>query len=162
MRKLLAGAFAVMPAWAALMQIHESQASPHTWALYPLVLVWAADTFAYLSGKRWGTTKLAPTISPGKTIAGVYGALAGSALVAVIGGWLLQVRGVTLFALVILGLIAVALSIVGDLFESLIKRHAGVKDSGAMFPGHGGVFDRLDGVFAALPVFTLGKALLGL
>jgi len=161
-RKVVAGAFAVIPAWAALMQIHEQQPSPHTWALYSLIIIWAADTFAYLSGKRWGTTKLAPTISPGKTMAGVYGALAGSALIAVIGGWLLQVRGVTLFALVILGMIAVALSIVGDLFESLIKRHAGVKDSGALFPGHGGVFDRLDGVFAALPAFALGKALLGL
>jgi phosphatidate cytidylyltransferase len=161
-RKLLAGLFAVVPAWAALMGIHESQAAPHGWALYPLMVVWAADTFAYLAGKRWGKTKLAPTISPGKTIAGVYGALAGSALIAVAGGWFLQVRGVALFALVVLGMIAVALSIVGDLFESLIKRHAGVKDSGAMFPGHGGVFDRLDGVFAALPVFALGKALLGL
>jgi len=160
--KLVAGALAVPPAWAALMQIHSSQHAPHTWALYALVLVWGADTFAYLTGRRWGKTRLAPTISPGKTIAGVYGALAGSALVAITGGWLLQVRDARLVPLVVLGLIAVALSIVGDLFESLIKRHAGVKDSGAMFPGHGGVFDRLDGAFAALPLFALGKALLGL
>jgi len=83
-------------------------------------------------------------------------------LIAVIGGWLLDVRGLTLVALVALALISVALSIVGDLFESLIKRHANVKDSGALFPGHGGVFDRLDGVFAALPIFALGKVALGL
>ena len=160
--KLLGGALAVLPAWIALMQIHDDQASPHTWALYSLVLVWAADTFAFLSGSRWGRTKLAPKISPGKTIAGVYGALAGSALIAVIGGWLLNVRGPLLAALVLVAMLSVAFSIVGDLFESLIKRHANVKDSGALFPGHGGVFDRLDSVFAALPVFALGKFLLGL
>lgn len=160
--KLIGGGLAVMPAWAALMEMHGSQPAPHSWALYPLALVWAADTFAYLAGSRWGTTKLAPKISPGKTIAGVYGALAGSAAIATAGGWLLNVRDLTLLPLLVLGLLTVAFSIVGDLFESLIKRHAGVKDSGAMFPGHGGVFDRLDGAFAALPIFALGKAILGL
>jgi len=160
--KVLAGLLAVLPAWAALMEIHGKQPSPHTWALYSLMLVWAADTFAYLAGSRWGTTKLAAKISPGKTIAGVYGALVGSGLIAIIGGWLLNVRDVALIPLVALGMFAVAFSIVGDLFESLVKRHAGVKDSGAMFPGHGGVFDRLDGVFAALPIFAIGKAALGL
>ena len=160
--KLIAGALAILPAWTAMMKLHLSQPDLHTWALYALALIWAADSFAYFAGSRWGTTKLAPQISPGKTMEGVYGALAGSALIAVIGGWLLNVRGVALFALVIAGLVAVLFSIVGDLFESLIKRHANVKDSGAMFPGHGGVFDRLDGVFAALPVFVLGKVALGL
>jgi phosphatidate cytidylyltransferase len=160
--KLLAGAMAVLPAWTAMMQLHLSQPEVHSWALYALALVWVADTFAYFAGSRWGTTKLAPQISPGKTMEGVYGALAGSAVIAVVGGWLLHVRGVALLALVAAGLIAVLFSIVGDLFESLIKRHANVKDSGAMFPGHGGVFDRLDGVFAALPVFVLGKVALGL
>ena len=71
-------------------------------------------------------------------------------------------RGIQLVAIVVLALISVLFSVVGDLFESVIKRHANVKDSGAMFPGHGGVFDRLDGVFAALPIFALGKSLLGL
>ena len=71
-------------------------------------------------------------------------------------------RGFTLAALIVLGLISVVFSIAGDLFESLIKRHANVKDSGILFPGHGGVCDRLDGVFAALPIFALGKFLLGL
>jgi phosphatidate cytidylyltransferase len=144
------------------MKMHLGQETLHTWALYALVLVWGADTFAYLAGSRWGTTKLAPKISPGKTVAGVYGALAGSALIAVIGGWLLDVRGMTLLALVVLAMISVLFSIVGDLFESLIKRHASVKDSGSLFPGHGGVCDRLDGAFAALPIFVLGKAALGL
>lgn len=159
--KLVAGALAILPAFAGLMRIHQTQAMPHTWALYALLLVWSADTFAYFAGSRWGTTKLAPQISPGKTWAGLYGALVGSGVIAAIGGWLLGVRGVTLALLVVVALVSVAFSVVGDLFESLIKRHAGVKDSGTLFPGHGGVCDRLDGVFAALPFFALGKALLG-
>ncbi|MFT3790073.1 MAG: phosphatidate cytidylyltransferase [Rudaea sp.] len=160
--KLVAGTLAILPAFAGLMRIHQTQALPHTWALYAMSLVWIADTFAYLAGSRWGKTKLAPQISPGKTWAGLYGALAGSGVVAAIGGWLLGVRGATLALLVLVALVSVAFSVVGDLFESLIKRHAGVKDSGNLFPGHGGVCDRLDGVFAALPFFALGKALLGL
>ena len=160
--KLIAGALVILPAWTAMMQLHRSQDSPHTWALYALVLVWAADTFAYLAGRRWGKAKLAPNISPGKTIAGVKGALLGSAVAAVAGGWMLHVRGLSLFGLFVLALVVVAFSIVGDLFESLIKRHANVKDSGALFPGHGGVCDRLDGIFAALPFFAVGKFLLGL
>jgi len=160
--KLIAGALAVLPAWTAMMQLHRGQSSPHSWALYALVLVWAADSFAYLAGRRWGKVKLAPNISPGKTIAGVYGALVGSAVVALIGGWWLGVRDPGLIGLVVLALIAVCFSVVGDLFESLIKRHCNVKDSGTLFPGHGGAFDRLDGVFAALPFFALGKTLLGL
>jgi len=160
--KLVAGALSVLPAWTAMMQMHRGQPAPHSWALYALVLVWGADTFAYLAGRRWGRSKLAPSISPGKTIAGVYGALIGTAVVALAGGWWLGVRDFALGGLVVLALIAVCFSVVGDLFESLLKRHANVKDSGRAFPGHGGVYDRLDGVFAALPIFALGKYLLGL
>jgi phosphatidate cytidylyltransferase len=160
--KLLAGAFAVLPSWIGFMQIHGSGTHGHAWALYVLVLGWSADSFAYLAGNRWGRRKLAPSISPGKTWAGVYGALVATAIVAAIGGLLLDVRGGTLVALVILALLCVGFSVVGDLFESLIKRHAAVKDSGALFPGHGGVFDRLDGIFAMMPLFVLGKTLLGL
>jgi phosphatidate cytidylyltransferase len=160
--KVIAGAVTVLPAWAGLMRILLTQATPHTWALYSLFLIWAADSFAYLSGSRWGRRKLAPQISPGKTWAGLYGALIGCAVVATLGGWMLDVRDSKLLLLVVFSLIAVVFSVIGDLFESLLKRHAGVKDSGNMFPGHGGVCDRLDGVFAALPIFALSKALLDL
>ena len=160
--KLAAGALTVLPAWAGLMRILLTQNTPHTWALYSLFVVWSADSFAYLAGKRWGRNKLAPQISPGKTREGVYGALIGCAVIAAIGGWLLGVRGISLPLLVVFSLIAAVFSVLGDLFESLLKRHAGVKDSGTLFPGHGGVCDRLDGVFAALPIFALSKALLGL
>jgi phosphatidate cytidylyltransferase len=160
--KLAAGALTVMPAWAGLMRILVTQDAPHTWAIYSLFVVWSADSFAYLAGKRWGRNKLAPNISPGKTREGVYGALVGCAIVAAIGGSLLHVGGAKLLLLVLFSLVAAAFSVIGDLFESLLKRHAGVKDSGTLFPGHGGVCDRLDGVFAALPIFALSKALLGL
>ncbi|MGH8042551.1 MAG: phosphatidate cytidylyltransferase [Rudaea sp.] len=160
--KLLVGALVVFPAWVALMQVHGSATHGHAWALFALTQGWSADTFAYLAGSRWGRRKLAPNISPNKTTAGVYGALAGTAVVATIGGWLLGVRDITLLPLIGLALLCVGFSIVGDLFESLIKRHANVKDSGVLFPGHGGVFDRLDSAFAVLPIFVIGKTLLGL
>lgn len=160
--KLLVGLLLLVPAWLALASIHGSRPDGHWWTLLTLMIVWAADTGAYFSGRFFGQRKLAPRISPGKTWAGVYGALAGGVLVAVLGGWLLHVRGPQLLGLGALGLLTVAASIVGDLFESLMKRHAQIKDSGTLFPGHGGLLDRLDSVFAALPVFALGKLLLGL
>jgi phosphatidate cytidylyltransferase len=129
--------------------------------LLALLIVWGADIGAYFAGSRFGRRKLAPRISPGKTWAGVYGALALAALVAAVGGWLLGFDAAGCIALVLAAWVTVAASIVGDLTESLLKRHAQVKDSGALFPGHGGLLDRLDSVLAALPVFALCVALLG-
>ncbi|GAB2569154.1 phosphatidate cytidylyltransferase [Dyella jejuensis] len=160
--KLLAGMFVIFPAWVAAVDIHGSQPHGHIWAFLAMLLVWAADTGAYFAGRFFGKRKLAPQISPGKTWAGVYGAFAASALVIVVAGWLLGVHDLRLVGLVVVAIVAVASSIVGDLLESLMKRHANVKDSGALFPGHGGLLDRLDSIFAALPVFALGKLLLGL
>ena len=162
MIKLVAGLFATLPAWIALTKLHGDPRSGHGWALLALMLVSVADTAAYFTGSRYGKVKLCPQISPNKTIAGVYGALASGAILSAIGGWLLDLRGLAWLSLIALALVTVIASIVGDLFESLIKRQAGVKDSGTLFPGHGGMFDRLDGMFAALPVFALGKALLDL
>lgn len=165
--KLVAGAFVVVPAWCAVVVMHGDMAEPHTgngnwWVVFFACIVFAADIGAFSAGRRWGRTKLAPTISPGKTREGVYGALICSGIVGLIGGALLKVPVDRLPAIVALALLTVLFSVVGDLFESLIKRHAGVKDSGALFPGHGGVFDRMDSLVAALPVFVLGKFLLGL
>lgn len=160
--KLLAGAFVVIPAWVAAVELHGDPRHGPYWVLFVLVLIWAADSFAFFAGTRWGRTRLAPRISPGKTHAGVWGALIGSGLVAVAGGWLLGERGAAWGLLVVVAMITIAVSIVGDLFESLMKRQANVKDSGALFPGHGGLFDRLDSVFAAFPVFVAGKALIDL
>lgn len=159
--KLLAGVFVIVPAWVAALSIHGSEPHGHVWAFLAMLLVWAADTGAYFAGRFFGKRKLAPQISPGKTWAGVYGAFVTSAVAIVLGGWLLGVRDARLIGLIVVAVVTVASSIVGDLLESLMKRHANVKDSGALFPGHGGLLDRLDSVFAALPVFALGKLLLG-
>jgi phosphatidate cytidylyltransferase len=165
--KLLAGAMVVVPAWCAVVVMHGDMAEPHAghghwWVLFFALIVVAADIGAYTAGRRWGRVKLAPTISPGKTREGVYGALVCSGVVGLVGGALLNVPVDRLPAIVALALLTVLFSIVGDLFESLMKRHAGVKDSGTLFPGHGGVFDRMDSIVAALPIFVLGKFLLGL
>ncbi|MDF3982230.1 phosphatidate cytidylyltransferase [Luteibacter sp. PPL201] len=160
--KLGAGVLVVVPALASAISLHGGDRGPG-WTLLALVIVWAADTGAYFSGRQFGRRKLAPRISPGKTWAGVYGALVAGGAVAVLGGYLLGVRGgVPLTGMLVLGVATVAIAVVGDLFESLLKRHADVKDSGALFPGHGGLLDRLDSVFAALPIFAAGKILLGL
>lgn len=160
--KLLAGTLAVVPAHAALMHLHSSGGQGPLWLLFVLFVIWAADVFAYLAGSRFGKTKLAPRISPGKSIEGVYGALVGAMAIALFGAWLLGVSGIDYLWVIVLAMATVLVSIVGDLFESLIKRHAQVKDSGRLFPGHGGAYDRLDSVFAALPLFALGKSWLGL
>lgn len=158
--KLIAGAFVIFPTWVALTSIHARMPHGHWWTLLALVIVWASDIGAYFSGRTFGKRKLAPQISPGKTWAGAYGAMVAGVLVADVGGWLLGVRGSALLALALLAAATVAISIVGDLLESLMKRHAQVKDSGSIFPGHGGLMDRLDSVFAALPVFAAGLLLL--
>ena len=159
--KLAAAALAVIPAWCALAWIHASEPNGHRWLLTALMVVWAADTGAYFSGRKFGRHKLSPKISPNKTVEG----LAGGMLLAIVVGVLLSlVAGASvaqLPAVALVSLLAALFSVVGDLFESLLKRHAGVKDSGALIPGHGGVLDRLDGVLAALPAFALGKAVLG-
>ncbi len=160
--KALAGTLTVVPAWTAAILLHEIPVRGPWWLLFVLMLVWCADVAAYFAGRRFGRTKLAPRISPGKTRAGVYGALAGSGVYAALAGAALGARQSALALLVLLSLVTVMFSIVGDLFESLIKRHSNVKDSGTVFPGHGGVFDRFDSLFAALPVFAGGKLLLGL
>ena len=161
--KLLAGAFVIFPAWVAMIAIHAGLPHGHGFALLSLVIVWAADIGAYFSGRTFGKRKLAPQISPGKTWAGAYGALAAGVMVTALGGWwLLDVRGGQLVGLAVLAAVTVGASIIGDLIESLMKRHAQVKDSGSMIPGHGGMMDRLDSVFAALPVFAAGAMLLNL
>ena len=159
--KSFAGLLAAVPAWAALIWLHAHHRYG-VWLLVALLIVWGADTGAYFAGSRFGRRKLAPTISPGKTWAGVYGALGTSAVVAAVAAWLLGLSAAAAVGLIILALLAVCISIVGDLFESLLKRHALVKDSGNLFPGHGGLMDRLDSVFALLPMFALGVWVLGL
>jgi phosphatidate cytidylyltransferase len=159
--KLAAGTLAIVPAWCALAVLHGSEQNGHRWLFVALMIVWAADSGAYFAGRRFGKRKLAPRISPNKTIEGLLGGVASGLVVALAfapfaGATLRELPAVALVAIV-----AVLFSVVGDLFESLLKRHVGAKDSGDLIPGHGGILDRIDGVVAALPVFALGKALMG-
>lgn len=161
MFKLAAAALSVIPAWCALTWIHAEGGSGHWWLLTALAVVWAADSGAYFAGRKFGMLKLAPRVSPNKTVEGLIGgAVAGVA----VGVGLSLLAGATAAQLpwvALVSLVAVLFSVVGDLFESLLKRHVGVKDSGHLIPGHGGVLDRIDGVLAALPAFALGKAIFG-
>jgi phosphatidate cytidylyltransferase len=147
--------------WAGMVWLHASRATGHVLVLILLLVVWTADSLAYFAGRRWGRAKLAPTLSPGKTRVGVYAALAGGALWGIPVGALasLDLSG-TLFACSVCA-VSVAISVVGDLFESLMKRRRGVKDSGQLLPGHGGMLDRVDSLIAAAPVYVLGLSLVG-
>lgn len=154
----LAGILALVPAWVALRHLRLDMPRGAEWLLFVLILVWVADIGAFFFGRRFGKMRLAPEVSPGKTWEGALGGIAVSALVAVAGsGWF----GVAPEVFIPLCLIAVAFSIVGDLTESLLKRFAGMKDSGTLFPGHGGVMDRIDSVTGAAPVLVFGLIALG-
>ena len=153
------GWIVLLGGWMALVEL---QARSPWLVLAAMAIVWIADTAAYFAGRAFGRTKLAPAISPGKTWEGVYGALAAVALYALLLLTLAPPTGLAsaLDAPVIVASIACALlitgiSVIGDLFESLMKRHAGVKDSGNLLPGHGGVLDRIDALLAAMPLAAL-------
>ncbi|KAA9129607.1 phosphatidate cytidylyltransferase [Marinihelvus fidelis] len=132
------------------------------WVLLLLLTIWAADVGAYFSGRAIGGAKLAPRISPGKTRAGLYGGLLTAAVVAPLAAWLIPALPFAPLALVPLALVTALVSVGGDLFISLHKRTVGLKDTGRIFPGHGGVLDRLDSLLAGAPFFVLGKLLAGL
>jgi len=154
----VAGVLALGPAWVALVRLRVDVPRGEQWLLFALCLVWAADVGAYFAGRGFGRTRLAPQVSPGKTWEGVLGGVALAALVAVWGSRWFEVPALQLVSLCVA---VVAFSIVGDLTESLLKRFAGLKDSGTLFPGHGGVMDRIDSLTSALPVLLLGLVALG-
>lgn len=154
----LAGVLALVPAWLALLRLRVGLADGAQWVLFAFLLVWVADIGAYFCGRHFGRVRLAPHVSPSKTWEGVMGGMLLSALCALAGAAWFHLPALT-FLLLCLG--AVAFSVVGDLTESLLKRFAGVKDSGTLFPGHGGVMDRIDSLTAAAPVLFIGLALLG-
>ena len=152
--KLLAGVLVCVPAWVALTLIHGSAADGPRLVLILLIMVWLADSGAYFSGRYFGRRKLAPVVSPGKTWEGVYGGLLASVLFAGAIAWLLLDAGLSWTVRFMLAtLLAMMFSIVGDLLVSLFKRQSGIKDSGSIIPGHGGIFDRIDSLVAAAPLF---------
>lgn len=152
--KVLIGWFVLLAAWLFLVRLRVLYGAEM--AMYFLVLIWAADIAAYFVGKKYGQSKLAPEISPGKTMAGFYGAL-GAGLVC--GLLLSMIYGFPLMNasdLVLLSILTVLISIYGDLFFSVVKRKSGVKESGFILPGHGGILDRIDSLIAATPFFYAG------
>jgi phosphatidate cytidylyltransferase len=171
----LIGWMVLLAAWMFLGKLRAYYGS--FMVLYFLILIWLADISAYFVGKKWGKDKLAPEISPGKTLQGMYGALA-SAVVSSVGFyfcgklvaedtgapqdeslWFLD--ELVSVDIAFLSILTVLLSIYGDLFFSLVKRRKGVKDSGKLLPGHGGILDRVDSIIAAAPFFYAGILLIG-
>jgi phosphatidate cytidylyltransferase len=158
---LAVGILVLVGPWAALVHLHGLAEIGPGLVLFLMLLIWTADSMAYFVGRAWGggRAKLAPLLSPGKTRVGVYGALVGAAVCGLVFAWIhsASLPG-TLVILVICG-VSVAISVVGDLYESLLKRRRGLKDSGQLLPGHGGMLDRIDSLTAAAPVFALGVTL---
>jgi len=149
--KVLIGWFILLSAWMFLSRLRAFYGTEMT--MYFLILIWAADISAYFAGKKWGTTQLAPEISPGKTVAGMYGALISGFVCAVVLSMIYGFQLMIAADFVLLSVLTVLISIYGDLFVSVVKRQHGVKDSGSLLPGHGGVLDRVDSLIAAIPFF---------
>ena len=147
-------------AWYAIAWLSAQQDGKFL-ILNLLFIIWAADIGAYFSGKRFGKTKLAPSISPGKTREGLLGGLALAVLVSVLIAQLTHTLPSSLAGFVIVTIMTALVSAAGDLFISLHKRTMGLKDSGQLFPGHGGVLDRFDSLLAGAPFFALGSLILG-
>lgn len=158
------GWIVLIGAWMALVEL---QARSPWLVLAAMGIVWIADTAAYFSGRAFGRRKLAPKVSPGKTWEGVYGAWIAVAIYAVAlvpfaatAGFNATISAPVIALWIAFVVLLASVSVVGDLFESLLKRHAGVKDSGDLLPGHGGVLDRTDALLAAMPFAALGAQLM--
>lgn len=159
--RLAVGLLVLTSFWVALVSLHATPQIGALLLLFLMILIVAADSSAYFVGRAWGggRAKLAPLVSPGKTRVGVYGALV-SALVCALGlaWWWSASLTQSMLILLVCGVV-VPMSIVGDLYESLLKRQRGLKDSGRLLPGHGGLLDRIDSLMAAAPLFALGMGM---
>ena len=157
--KALMGIIVLIPAWLSLVMLHHQGRDGISLLIFLCVLVWITDISAYFIGRRWGTRKLSPQISPGKSWAGVYGACASTLLYTLIYTLINGMQLVETILFITLCLATAMTSVIGDLTESVMKRAANIKDSGNLIPGHGGVLDRIDGLTAAGPVFVSGLML---
>jgi phosphatidate cytidylyltransferase len=162
----LFGFFTLIPTWLAFVILRSSEYGIDSYhgaqlLMFLFLLVWGADIGAYFVGKAIGKHKLLPNVSPGKTLEGYFGGTLFACLLVVVGGYLLawdvQQYKITIFV----SMLITAISVLGDLNESMFKRQAGVKDSGSILPGHGGILDRIDSLTATTPVFALCYVLIG-
>jgi len=154
------GLLTLIPAWAGLVAIRSLNYAEQPLfggfaVLFVLLLVWAADVGAYFAGVKYGRNKLMPAVSPGKTMEGLCGGVTLAFVVMMVLAHWLKIPAEQFSGYYMTGLLTVVASVFGDLNESMFKRCAGVKDSGSLLPGHGGILDRIDSLTAALPIFTL-------
>lgn len=164
--RYLIGLLILIPFWLGMVLARSSEVTivelNTLWVLlYILLIVWAADTGAYFSGKAWGKAKLAPQVSPGKSWAGAWGGIASCSILAVVSGNILGLTFSNTLVLLLITCCVGAFSIIGDLTESMFKREAGIKDSSALLPGHGGILDRIDSLTATVPLFVVLLLLTG-
>lgn len=158
---LLAGIPVLVGTYFALSLLRHDPAYGPAYIMMLMLLVWGADTAAYFAGRRFGKNKLLLSVSPGKSWEGVWGALVASLLLGVLGAVYFEKFDNQLPAFMLVSFLTVIFSIIGDLNESYFKRRAGVKDSGTILPGHGGILDRIDSLTSAAPVFYFGLVLSG-
>lgn len=157
---LVVGLVVLAGVWLAMVRLHGIATHGPQLMMFFLLLIWIADSAAYFSGKAFGKHKLAPHISPGKSIEGVVGALLGGVICGLALAYL-QWLNLSVPMSILLCTSTVLISVGGDLWESVLKRERGVKDSGNILPGHGGILDRVDSQIAAGPFFLAGLVLLG-
>jgi phosphatidate cytidylyltransferase len=155
----LMGLFVLVPCWVAVNYVRNLGNGSYT-LLFLFILIWGADITAFFVGKKWGTIKLAPKVSPGKSLQGFLGAVLFSLIAAAVVIYMSGAPQSLWLWLIVLSVATVISSVVGDLFESMLKRNSGLKDSGALLPGHGGLLDRIDSLTAAAPIFALGVFLM--
>lgn len=155
---VIAGLWALVPTWLALSRLYVQEGTGRELVVFVLLLAWAADIGAYFAGRRFGRIRLAPSVSPNKTWEGVLGGLVAGFLVALGGRAWFDLPALAFLSLCVA---AVLVSVVGDLLESMFKRQSGLKDSGSLLPGHGGMLDRIDSLTSSVPLVALGLGWLG-
>lgn len=158
--RMLMGLLTLIPAWLAFISLRlNEQGIAYLFILIGLVV--CSDTGAYFSGRAWGRSKLAAAVSPGKSWAGFWGGVVTSCSFAIILWYAYGSAEMSFIAVLLVAVLTGLASVLGDLLESMIKRHQGLKDSGSILPGHGGLMDRLDSLTAASPVFALSLLIMG-
>lgn len=156
--RLLGGLVILVPAWSSMAYLQTGQAGSFQ-VLFLMALVWSADITAFFFGRAFGRTKLCPAVSPGKSVEGAVAGVTAALLLGIAVAISQNLPASSMVRFTLLVVVTATISIVGDLFESMLKRSANVKDSGTLLPGHGGVLDRIDSLTAAAPVYLLGLEL---
>lgn len=154
--KIIVGFIMLLSTFLALNLLRNSIEYGSNYVLYLLIIIWIADSGAYFAGRTWGKHKLIPNVSPGKSWEGVIGALAATLIASFFALDILNISSAYSISFILVTLVTVIYSVIGDLSESMFKRMAGVKDSGNILPGHGGILDRIDSLTSGLPIFLAG------